>query len=202
MNPEEKIKILFQMTGSIAAFKACALISLLAKNDFDVQVVGSSNIREFIGPSTIEGLTGKPLLTDLFSSGHALDHIKLARECDLLILCPATANSINKLAAGIADDLIGSLFLANGFKKPYWIAPAMNIEMFKHPATQRSLSVLKEWGANILDTGEGDLACGEYGPGRLQEPDSIFKSINELFSDRIADQVSSKVSGQPFGSKT
>jgi phosphopantothenoylcysteine synthetase/decarboxylase len=174
-------KILFQMTGSIAAYKACGLISQLIKNDYDVQSVGSRSLSQFVGPATLEGLTGKPVLTDVYEPGKAMDHINLARNSDLMILCPATANSINKVAAGIADDIIGALFLANNFKTPYWIVPAMNSEMYKHPATQDSLKKLEKWGVRVFETNEGRLACGEGGLGKMLEPDELFKEIEAFF---------------------
>lgn len=174
-------KILFQVTGSIAAYKACSLISLLMKNNFEVQTVATASAFEFIGRSTLEGLTGKPVLSDMFNPNHAMDHINLARESDLLIVCPATANTINKLASGIADDLIGSVFLANNFKNPYWVVPAMNSEMYAHPATQNSIKQLEKWGAKVFKTNAGRLACGEEGYGKMLEPEELFKEIMEFF---------------------
>jgi phosphopantothenoylcysteine synthetase/decarboxylase len=174
-------KVLFQMTGSIAAYKACNLISSLVKAGYDVQTVASSSLFNFVGPATLEGLTGKPVLKDMYESGRAMDHINLAREADLILLCPATANSINKLAAGIADDIIGALFLANNFKSPYWIVPAMNSEMYKHPATQNSLKLLEKWGAKVFGTNEGRLACGEEGLGKMVEPADLLNEIESFF---------------------
>jgi len=182
-NPESKAnRILFQMTGSIAAYKACQLLSDLTKANFDVQVVASQSLFQFVGPSTLEGLTGKPALTDMYEQGRAMDHIQLARQTDLMLLCPATANTINKLSAGIAEDLIGSLFLANNFKTPYWIIPAMNSEMYQHPATVDSLGRLKKWGCRVFDTTEGRLACGEYGHGKMLEPSTVFTEIQNFFN--------------------
>lgn len=176
-----KPKILFQMTGSIAAFKACHVISDLVKLDFDVQTVASSSLFHFVGKSTLEGLSGHSVLTDMYQSGNAMDHIQLARDADLILLCPATANAINRLAAGLADDLIGALFLANNFKTPYWIFPAMNTEMFLHPATQDSIKKLGSWGCRVSETDEGRLACGEVGVGRMLEPAKITAAILEFF---------------------
>jgi phosphopantothenoylcysteine decarboxylase/phosphopantothenate--cysteine ligase len=117
----------------------------------------------------------------MYKDGRAMDHISLARESDLMLLCPATANTINKLAAGIAEDMIGALFLANNFKTPYWVVPAMNSEMFKHPATANSLATLEKWGARIFETAEGRLACGEFGQGKMLEPSAIFEEIQRFF---------------------
>lgn len=178
---KSKPKILFQMAGSIAAFKACHVISDLVKLDFDVQTVASDSLFNFVGRSTLEGLTGHEVLTDMYQPGRAMDHIQMARESDLILLCPATANQINRLAAGLADDLIGALFLANNFKTPYWIFPAMNTEMFLHPATQASIKALGGWGCSVFDTDEGRLACGEVGFGRMLEPSKITAAVLEFF---------------------
>lgn len=170
-------KVLFQISGSIAAYKAAHVISRLMQNGCEVQTVATPSALQFIGPATLEGLTGKPVITDTFQNGHMMDHIHLARWADLVILCPATANSINKLAAGLADDFIGSLFLAYERNKPYLIAPAMNEQMLKHPATLKSLETLKSFGVEILATDSGLLACGEEGYGKLLDPDVILQKI-------------------------
>jgi phosphopantothenoylcysteine decarboxylase/phosphopantothenate--cysteine ligase len=170
-------RILLQVTGSIAAFKAAALASLLADDGADVQCVMSGGARSFIGESTFEGLTGKPVLGDVFERGRAHDHIRLAEWADLLLLYPASANHITRLRAGLADDLIGCLFLANNFRSPYWIAPAMNSHMLEHPVVADALSVLEGWGCRILPTGEGRLACGDVGYGRLLEPERMLDLI-------------------------
>ena len=174
-----KPKILLQVTGSIAAFKAASLASLLVEAGSEVQVVLSEGARHFIGDSTFEGLTGRPVLSDVFERGYAHDHINLVDWADLLVLYPASANHISRLRAGLADDLIGCLSLANNFRKPYWVAPAMNSNMLAHPAVTEALSVLEAWGCRILPTGEGRLACGEVGLGRLLEPEQVFKLIRE-----------------------
>jgi len=130
---------------------------------------------------SVEGLTGKPVFSDIFETGKIMSHINLAKWADLTILTPATGNTINKLANGIADNLITSLFLAHIWEKPYLIAPAMNVNMFNHPATQASLKKLKEWGVVILPTEVGHLACGDTGKGKLLDPDKIYTFIlNEL----------------------
>jgi len=174
-----KPKIVLQVTGSIAAFKAASLASLLAEAGFEVQCIMSDGARYFIGESTFEGLTGRPVLTDVFERGRAHDHINLVDWADLLVLYPASANHITRLRAGLADDLMGCLFLANNFRKPYWVAPAMNSNMLAHPAVTEALSTLESWGCRILPTGEGRLACGEVGPGRLLEPEEVFELIRE-----------------------
>ena len=137
-------RVLLQITGSIAAFKAAALASMLVDDGFEVQCVISEGGLRFIGESTLEGLTGRPVLGDLFERGRALEHISLVDWADLMLVYPATANHITRLRAGLADDLIGTLFLANNCRKPYWLAPAMNSHMFAHPAVTEALSTLEE----------------------------------------------------------
>jgi phosphopantothenoylcysteine decarboxylase/phosphopantothenate--cysteine ligase len=174
-----KSRILLQVTGSIAAFKAAALTSLLTQDGYEVQCVASEGGLRFIGEATLEGLSGRPVLSDLFERGRALDHISLVDWADLLLIYPATANHITRLKSGLADDLIGCLFLANNFRKPYWVAPAMNSHMFAHPAVSEALSTLAAWGCRILPTGEGRLACGTVGYGRLLEPEPTAALIRE-----------------------
>jgi phosphopantothenoylcysteine synthetase/decarboxylase len=170
--------ILFQLTGSIACFKACDLISRLAKRGHAVQTVASAGALRFVGAATLEGLTGRPPFTDLYEPGRTMDHIRLARWADLALLCPATANSLNRLAAGLADDAIGALFLAWEIrKKPYLVAPAMNATMWDHPATRGARERLAAFGARLLPVGDGRLACGEQGEGRLLEVDELEKLV-------------------------
>jgi phosphopantothenoylcysteine decarboxylase/phosphopantothenate--cysteine ligase len=145
----------------------------------EVQVVASGAALRFVGASTLEGLTGKPVYTDLYESGKQMAHINLVKWADITVLCPATANTINKFSHGIGDDLLSSLFLAHDFKKPYFIAPAMNTAMYRHPATQASIQRLQSWGVRILPTGEGRLACGDVGEGKLMEPELIAESIEK-----------------------
>src|SRR5688572_26965557 len=128
--------VLFLLSGSIACYKACAVISRLTQAGVTVQTVATPSALRFVGAATLEGLSGRPVFTDIFETGRALDHIELARAADLAIVCPATANTINRLSAGLADDPIGTLFLAWEMKqKPWLLAPAMNGRMWEHPAT-------------------------------------------------------------------
>ena len=174
---QSKAKILFQLTGSIACYKACFLISKLVQSNYDVQVVATESALKFVGEATLEGLTGKPVYSELWQAGKMMDHIKLNRWADLAIVAPATANFINSTAHGLGNDLLTTLFLAHDFSKPYLIVPAMNTAMYKHPSTQDSLLRLKSMGLQVLETREGVLACGETGYGRLLEPDLIFQEI-------------------------
>lgn len=177
-------KILFKITGSIAAYKSAYLISKLMQNGYEVQTVATGSALEFIGKATLEGLTGKPVITDTFQSGGMMSHINLVKWADLTVLAPATANTINKLAAGIGDNILTSLFLAHDWQTPYLIAPAMNMWMYDHPATKSSLEKLQSWGVEILPTGEGYLACGDLGKGKLLEPDLILNRIEEILKSK------------------
>jgi phosphopantothenoylcysteine decarboxylase/phosphopantothenate--cysteine ligase len=170
-------EVLFQLSGSIAAYKACHVVSRLVQAGCTVQTVATPAALQFVGPATLEGLTGRPVATDTFAPGSLMDHIHLVRRADLVVLCPATANTINRLAAGIADDLIGTMFLAHDFRVPYVIVPAMNSAMYDHPATRVSLDRLRGWGVEFIDPSAGSLACGEIGPGRLAEPDDIVTDL-------------------------
>src|SRR3954466_8192557 len=131
--------VLFLLSGSIACYKACTVISRLTQAGVTVQTVATPAALRFVGAATLEGLSGRPVFSDLFEPGRALDHIELARAADLALVCPATANTINRLAGGLADDPIGALFLAWEIKhKPWLLAPAMNGAMWGHPATSAS----------------------------------------------------------------
>lgn len=174
-----KYKILFKITGSIAAYKAAYLISKLVQNNFEVQTVVSDSALHFIGKATLEGLTGKEVLSDMYENGKMMNHINLVKWADLVLLCPASANTINKLANGIADNLITTLFLAHDWNKPYLIAPAMNSNMYHHPITKKSIGILENHGVKILPTDSGYLACGDVGEGKLLEPDKIYNFILE-----------------------
>jgi phosphopantothenoylcysteine decarboxylase/phosphopantothenate--cysteine ligase len=178
MSNDDGRKILFLLTGSIACFKACDLVSRLAKRGMAVQTVASAGALRFVGPATLEGLTGRSPFTDLYESGRTMDHIRLARWADLALLCPATANSINRLAGGLADDVIGALFLAWELgRKPWLVAPAMNATMWEHQATRAARERLAGYGAQLLPVGDGRLACGEQGEGRLLEVDELEKLV-------------------------
>ena len=169
--------ILFVLTGSIAGFKACEAVSQLVQRGHQVRTVATAAALRFIGPATLEGLTGAPVLWDMFAPGVALEHINLTRWADLVIVCPATANTLNRLAAGLADDLPGALFLAHDRAKPWLVAPAMNPAMWRHAATAASVEKLRSWGVRLLPVGAGRTACGEMGEGRLAEPVDIVAAV-------------------------
>lgn len=172
-----KYNILLKVSGSIAAYKVVDLASQLIKKGHNIKVVGTPNAKYFIGPATWEGITNSTYTDDTFQPGEAHQHIQLQRWADIIVLAPATATTINKLASGISDNLVTNLFLAHDFNKPYIIAPAMNDKMYSHPATQNSIKKLTSWGLVILEPGYGSLACGEIGKGRMIEPDLILKEI-------------------------
>ena len=176
-----RANIVIMLTGSIACYKACDLISKLIKENYKVRCVATEAALKFIGVATLEALTGQPVHTGMFEAQMNIDHVSLKKWADLFLVCPATANTINKLSTGIADDLIGSSFLANNFKKPFWIAPAMNEGMYEHPITQKSLKNLTELGCYVFDVGEGRLACGDIGKGKLLEPTLILEKIKKEF---------------------
>ncbi|KAF0153189.1 MAG: phosphopantothenoylcysteine decarboxylase / phosphopantothenate--cysteine ligase [Ignavibacteria bacterium] len=169
--------ILFKITGSIAVYKSAIIISKLVQAGCKVKVVATESALKFAGNATFEGLTGNKVLTDSFAEGEMMSHINLVKWADLVIVAPATANTINKLASGAGDSLLTSLFLAHDWTKPYLIAPAMNTNMFKHPATQEAMNKLASWGATILPTDIGYLACGDVGEGKLLDTDLIYEKI-------------------------
>jgi phosphopantothenoylcysteine decarboxylase/phosphopantothenate--cysteine ligase len=187
MSAARKPRLLFLLSGSIASYKACHAISRLAQAGVEVRCAATPAALRFVGAATLEGLTGTPVFHDVWAEGRAMDHIHLARWADLAIVCPATANTLNRLAAGLADDPVGALFLAWEIqKKPWWVAPAMNAAMLAHPATQASLAKLRAMGVRVLDPGAGALACGETGEGRLIEPDDLVTAALLELGPKIA----------------
>lgn len=178
-------RILFLLTGSIACYKACEVISQLVQRGHRVRAVATEAALRFVGATTLEALTGERVARDLFAEGGALEHIELVRQADLVIVCPATANTINAMAAGLAPDLAGSLLLAHDWTKPLLIAPAMNPAMWAHPATAAGVDRLRGWGARFVGPGRGRTACGEAGEGRLAEPAEILAAIEAALAPRV-----------------
>ncbi|MCB0369284.1 MAG: bifunctional phosphopantothenoylcysteine decarboxylase/phosphopantothenate--cysteine ligase CoaBC [Bdellovibrionales bacterium] len=176
--------ILFIFTGSIACYKAVAAVSKLVQQGHKVHCVMTSSAQNFIGKATLEGLTGNTVHSDLFNEGQTMSHIQLVRQADLIVVAPATANYINKLASGIADDLASTLFLAHDFEKPFIVFPAMNSKMYLHPITQDSIRKLANIGIIVMETGSGVLACGEEGEGKLLDPDVIVAEISKQLSSQ------------------
>lgn len=178
MSRPPESRVLFQLSGSIACYKACDLISRLVQRGIEVQTVASAGALRFVGAATLEGLSGRPVFTDVYEPGRMMDHVRLARWADAALLCPASADAISRLAAGLAGDAIGALFLAWEIAdKPYLVAPAMNTAMWSHPATRASCERLAGYGARILPVAAGRLACGESGEGRLSALEDIEAEV-------------------------
>ncbi|NUM88280.1 MAG: bifunctional phosphopantothenoylcysteine decarboxylase/phosphopantothenate--cysteine ligase CoaBC [Bdellovibrionales bacterium] len=175
-------RILFVVTGSIAAYKACQAVSRLAQMGYAVQAVATPSALRFVGAATLEGLTGRTVATDLWAGGRAMDHIRLIREADIAVVAPASAGFLNRISQGLADDLASTLFLAHDFQKPFLVAPAMNGAMLRHPATRASIRRLEEMGVEVLPSGAGTLACGEEDEGRLLDPDDLVSRIEARLS--------------------
>lgn len=195
--PNKFKKVLILMNGSIAAYKVCHVISRLRQAGHEVQVVASPSALKFVGTATLEGLSGKSVASDTFTDGSMMDHIYLQRWADLILVAPATANFINKAASGVGDDLATTIFLAHDFKKPLLLAPAMNTQMYLHPATQKSLTTLKSMGVQVLETASGVLACGENGWGKLLEPDLILQEIESALAQSSNVSAQAEASSRP-----
>lgn len=177
-------KILFFISGSVAAFKAAQVVSRLVREGAEVQCVMSQAASRFVGAATFEGLTGRPVLSDLWEHGRAMDHIHLSRWADFGVICPASANILAKMSLGLADDAVTSTLLAWPEGKPLFVFPAMNTQMLLAEATQENLRRLRQRGIVIGETGSGNLACGESGEGRLLEPDEILAVLREAKTER------------------
>jgi phosphopantothenoylcysteine decarboxylase/phosphopantothenate--cysteine ligase len=177
-------RVVLGITGGIAAYKAPEILRGLKKRGADVSVVMTANAKRFVGPLTFEALSGKPVADSLFpaSGGGGIEHLSLARAADLVLIAPATANTIARLAAGMADDLLGTLVLAT--TAPLLIAPAMNTMMIRHQATAANLATLASRGVHIVEPGTGPLAEEESGYGRLADPETILKEAVGLLLPR------------------
>ncbi|WBX84809.1 bifunctional phosphopantothenoylcysteine decarboxylase/phosphopantothenate--cysteine ligase CoaBC [Sphingosinicella microcystinivorans] len=175
-------RILLIISGGIAAYKALELVRLLRKDGIAVRAVLTDAAQQFVTPLSLGTLTEDNVYTDLFDlkDEREIGHIQLSRQADLVVVAPATANILAKMAGGIADDLATTLLLATD--KPVLAAPAMNVRMWLHPATQRNIVQLRADGVTIMEPDEGDMACGEYGPGRLPEPEAILVSIRAMLA--------------------
>lgn len=179
-------RILLIIGGGIAAYKAAELIRLARKQGHEITPVLTNGGSHFVTPMSLAALAESPVYTSLWDlkDETEMGHIQLSRAADLVLVCPATADLLAKMAAGIADDLATTLLLATD--KPVVAAPAMNVRMWQHAATQANVVTLRSRGITILDPDEGDMACGEYGPGRLPEPVDILARIAPLLADRSA----------------
>ncbi|MDA2933051.1 bifunctional phosphopantothenoylcysteine decarboxylase/phosphopantothenate--cysteine ligase CoaBC [Acidobacteria bacterium AH-259-D05] len=175
------MKIILGVTGCIGAYKSAVILRLLQREGFQVLPVMTRSAQQFITPLTLEKLSGNKVVSDLFSDQTVeIEHIALARKSDLLLVAPATANIVAKFARGIADDFLSTLYLST--TTPVVIAPAMNVEMWHHTATQENLRILQERGVVIVQPGSGYLACGEEGEGRLGEPELVLEAVLNTLS--------------------
>lgn len=174
--------IVLGVTGGIAAYKAASLTSMLKKAGAHVHVCMTKNACEFVSPLTFETLSANRVITDTFSREvpYEVDHVSLAKQAELLVVAPATANIIGKAANGIADDFLSTLLLAAACKTVF--APAMNTAMLRHPAVQENIQKLKNRGCDFIASGAGLLACGDVGEGRMAEPEEIFSCIERFFA--------------------
>lgn len=174
--------ILIGITGGIAAYKIATVIRLLVKEGASVKVIMTSHAQDFITPLTIATLSKNPVLTDFFDpqSGNWNSHVDLGLWADIFLIAPATANTIGKMAAGIADNLLLATYLSA--RCPILVAPSMDLDMLKHPAAAKNIETLRSYGNYILDPESGELASGLTGKGRMVEPDEIVKEIEKYFS--------------------
>ena len=174
--------IVLGVTGGIAVYKACDLVSRLKKQGARVRVVLTANAVKFVPPLTFETLSGNPVVTDTFEPRKSLEHISLAKWADAFVIAPASANCLAKLAVGIADDLLSTTALA--MTAPLLIAPAMNANMWRHPATQANFQTLLDRGAKAVGPMSGHLACGDDDVGRMAEPAQIVEALDALLNPR------------------
>ncbi len=181
---EARPRVALGVTGGIAAYKAAEVVRGLVKAGSDVQVLMTGNAQKFITPLTLQTLSGQRVLADPWdlSQGADIQHIASARGIDLFLVAPATADIIAKMAHGLADDFLTTFHLA--VTAPILIAPAMNVWMWEHPATQANLEMLRRRGARVIDPGVGDLACGDEGIGRMAEPDAIVAEALRLLKKK------------------
>ena len=175
-------KIVIGITGSIAAFKVAGWVSTLSKEGADVSVVMTESACHFVAPLTFSALSGKAVITDMFTAEetHCISHVELGQSADMLLIAPATANTIAKLAHGLADDILSTTVLAADC--PVLIAPAMNSLMFENPVTKKNITILQELGYTVIDPAYGTMACKTEGPGRLAEWDDVQEELLQILS--------------------
>lgn len=189
MAEQAPLRILLIVGGGIAAYKACELVRLIRKQGGDVTCVLTEGGAQFVTAMTLAALSENPVHTTLWDLKNEAEmgHIQLSREADLVVVCPATADLLAKMAAGVADGLATTLLLATD--KPVLAVPAMNVKMWQHPATQRNVAQLRADGVTVMEPDEGPMACGEFGPGRLPEPEAVMAAIRQSGqSDPLAGQ--------------
>ncbi|WP_373802135.1 bifunctional phosphopantothenoylcysteine decarboxylase/phosphopantothenate--cysteine ligase CoaBC, partial [Bacteroides heparinolyticus] len=182
-------KIVLGITGSIAAYKSCLLIRELIKRGAEVQVVITPAGKEFITPITLSALTGKPVISEFFAQrdGTWNSHVDLGLWADALLIAPATASTIGKMANGVADNMLITTYLSA--KAPVFVAPAMDLDMFAHPSTQKNLDILRSYGNYIIEPGTGELASHLVGKGRMEEPENIVRHLEMYFAAKEGELV-------------
>lgn len=177
-------KIVLGITGSIAAYKAAYLVRGLVKKGCEVQVIMTASGKEFITPVTLSTLSGKPVISEFFTAntGSWNSHVDLGLWADAMLIAPATASTIGKMANGIADNMLITTYMSA--KAPVFIAPAMDLDMFAHPANQRNLDTLRSYGNFIIEPASGELASHLIGKGRMEEPDVIIDALEKFFAQK------------------
>ncbi len=176
-------RIILGVTGSIAAYKAVYLLRLLIKEGARVQVIMTPSAMEFVGPVTFSALSGNTVLSDFFSTegGDWNSHVEMGVSADLMLIAPVTATTLGKMANGVADNLLVTTYLSA--RCPVIVAPAMDMDMYRHPSTKRNLEILKGYGNLVIEPGKGELASGLEGPGRMKEPEEILHFIRQIKSE-------------------
>ncbi len=197
MNNLNNKRILLGMTGGIAAYKSAELARRLRDQGAEVRVVMTRGACEFITPLTMQAVSGNAVHTELLdhAAESGMSHIELARWCDVVLVAPASANFIARLAQGMADDLLSTLCLATN--SPIAVAPAMNQQMWNNAATQSNIATLTQRGIHILGPGEGDQACGDVGPGRMLEPDQLIQATGQIFATGLLANLNIMVTAGP-----
>ena len=182
-------KIVLGITGSIAAYKSCLIIRELIKSGAEVQVVITPAGKEFITPITLSALTHKPVVSEFFlqKDGTWNSHVDLGLWADAMVIAPCTAATLGKMANGVADNMLITTYLS--MKAPVFIAPAMDLDMYKHPSTQKNIRTLRSFGNHIIEPGSGFLASGLEGKGRMEEPENIVKALADFFSTSSESQT-------------
>ena len=178
-------KILIVVGGGISAYKSLDLIRLLKKNNVDVKTILTKSGKEFVTPLSVSTLTRTKTFENIFDkdSEVEIDHISLSRWADLILVLPATANFMSKLSKGAADDLASTIILASN--KEIFLVPAMNVRMWLHKATQKNLNNLTDYGYKFIGPEDGEMACGEYGKGKMSSPRQIFSFLDNYFNKKI-----------------
>ena len=188
------LRMALGVTGGIAAYKAAEVVRGLVKAGVEVHVIMTPGGQQFITPLTLQTLSGQPVITGQWdlSRGADVQHVALARGLDLFLVAPATADVLAKLAHGIADDFLSTFYLA--VTAPVAVAPAMNVWMWEHPATQANLALLKTRGVRVIEPGIGDLACGDEGIGRMAEPDVIVDTALSIAKKKLRGRLKAAAS--------